>query len=118
MMRKPIEGTVAENLRRYGTGGWRRTEEGKPFGDVIKAAPARGKEKAIAPHPSVKPQILMRQLVRASLPTGKGTILDPFAGSGSTLSAAVEMGLRAVGCEQDDEFFKLASKAIPQVSRL
>lgn len=118
MMRNPPEGTVAENLREYGTGGWRRTEDGKPFGDVIKAAPARGRERELAPHPSIKPQALMRQLVRASLPTGKGTILDPFAGSGSTLSAAAAMGLRAVGCEQDDEFFELASRAIPQVARL
>ena len=118
MMRKPVEGTVAENLRKYGTGGWRRTEDGKPFGDTIAAAPARGKERELAPHPSVKPQSLMRRLVRASLPTGKGTILDPFAGSGSTLSAAEAMGLSAVGCEQDDEFFEMASKAIPQISHL
>lgn len=118
MMRKPLEGTVAENLREHGTGGWRRTEDGKPFGDVIQAGPARGRERELAPHPSVKPQRLMRQLVRASLPTGKGTILDPFAGSGSTLSAAVAMGLSAVGCEQDVAFYELACRAIPQVAEL
>ena len=37
-------------------------------------------ERRIAQHPSLKPQSFLRQLVRAVLPLGEGTILDPFAG--------------------------------------
>jgi len=49
---------------------------------------ARGEERKIAPHPSLKPQAFMRQLVRAALPLGRGVILDPFMGAGSTVAAA------------------------------
>lgn len=118
MMRKPLDGTVAHNLETWGTGGWRRTEDDKPFGDVIKACPARGAEREIAPHPSIKPQALMRPLVRASLPLGVGTILDPFAGSGSTLAAAASLGLDAIGCELDTHYFELATEAIPSLATL
>ena len=70
IFRKPIEGTVAENLRRWGAGGLRRLPGGEPLKDVIACAPTRGREKDIAPHPSLKPQRFVRQIVRASLPLG------------------------------------------------
>jgi len=85
---------------------------------VIKAPVARGTERAIAPHPSLKPQRLMRQLVRASLPLGEGTILDPFMGSGSTIAAASALGLVSIGIEKNREFFDLAEGAIPRLAAL
>jgi site-specific DNA-methyltransferase (adenine-specific) len=72
IFRKPFEGTVAENLRRWGTGGLRRLGDNEPLKDVIACSPTRGREKEIAPHPSLKPQRFLRQLVRASLPLGIG----------------------------------------------
>jgi site-specific DNA-methyltransferase (adenine-specific) len=109
VFRKPIEGTLAENLRAWGTGGLRRTSEYEPFKDVIPCSPTRGVEKAIAPHPSLKPQRLMRKLVRAALPLGVGIVYDPFAGSGSTLAAAEAMGYRAVGTDSDRQYFDMAA---------
>lgn len=50
-------------------------------------------------HPTVKPLALMRWLLTLVVPPG-GVVLDLFAGSGSTLVAATELGLRAVGIEQ------------------
>lgn len=116
--RKQLDGTVANNLTKWGTGGFRRISHQQPFGDVIKAAPARGKERQIAPHPSLKPQQLMRQIVRAALPLGKGIVLDTFAGSGSTLAAAEAVGYRAVGIERDPDYFEIAASAIPELSQL
>ena len=66
IFRKPMEGTAAENLRQWGTGGLRRISEDEPFKDVIPCSPTRGREKEIAPHPSLKPQRFMRQVVRAA----------------------------------------------------
>ena len=109
---------MQDNLRRWGTGGLRRTSERTPFRDVIECAPARGRERAIAPHPSLKPQLLMRQLVRASLPLGEGVVLDPFMGSGATIAAAAALGIPAVGVEVDEEFYRLAEAAIPQLAAL
>ena len=118
LFRKPIEGRVQDNLRKWKTGGLRRTSDESPFRDVIECAPARGMERVIAPHPSLKPQLLMRQLVRASLPLGEGVVLDPFMGSGSTIAAAASLGVRSIGLEIDKEFFQLAERAIPQLVEL
>jgi len=118
LFRRPVPGTIAANLREWGTGGLRRLSEEQPFGDVIRSAPTHSKERAIANHPSLKPQAFMRQLVRAVLPLGTGTILDPFAGSGSTLAAAANLGLDAVGVEIDQQYADLAKGAIPRLAAL
>lgn len=118
LFRKPCEGRVQDNLRRWGTGGLRRTSDNEPFKDVIFSSPARGLERKIAPHPSLKPQHFMRQIARASLPLGKGVILDPFMGSGSTLAAAATWRLRSIGLESNPEYFALAAKAIPELMKL
>ena len=118
LFRKPLEGTVANNLRVWGTGGLRRLSEAQPFGDVIKSAPTRPAERKIANHPSLKPQAFMRKVVRAILPTGQGTVLDPFAGSGSTLAAAESIGYNSIGVELDATYLQLASAAIPKLSQL
>jgi len=60
----------------------------------------------------------MRQIVRAVLPLGEGVILDPFAGSGSTLSAAHALGYECIGVERDDRYFTLAQNAIPRLAAL
>jgi site-specific DNA-methyltransferase (adenine-specific) len=57
-------------------------------------------------HPTVKPVALMRHLVRLVTPPG-GTVLDPFAGSGTTLVAAVLEGFDAIGCEMTDEYLPI-----------
>lgn len=118
LFRKPITGTVAANLRTWGTGGFRRISDDRPFGDVIRSAPTRSAERALAPHPSLKPQAFLRQVVRASLPMGKGVVLDPFAGSGSTLAAAAAVGYEAIGIERDPEYVEIARAAIPPLAAL
>ena len=118
VFRRPLDGRVQDNLRKWGTGGFRRPSDDKPFGDVIVSSPTRPTERALAPHPSLKPQALMRQIVRGVLPLGTGVVLDTFAGSGSTLAAAESVGYESIGVEKDAEFFRTAKKAIPQLSRM
>jgi DNA modification methylase len=116
LYRKPLAGTAATTLDTYGTGALRRISDAQPFGDVIASAPTHKRERALAPHPSLKPQAFLRQVVRASLPLGTGIVLDPFAGSGSTLAAACALGYQAIGLERDPEYFTLASAAIPKLA--
>ena len=118
LFRKPCEGRVQDNLRRWKTGGLRRLSPNAPFNDVIRSSPTRAEERAIAPHPSLKPQAFMRQIVRAALPLGVGTILDPFAGSGSTLAAAVSVGYESIGVELDPGYFRVAVRAVPKLAAL
>lgn len=118
IFRKPIEGTVAENLRAWGAGALRRISDGEPFKDVIQCSPTRGAEKELAPHPSLKPQRLMRRLVRAALPLAVGIIYDPFAGSGSTLAAARHLGYKSIGTDSDKAYFAMAKAAFGKLASL
>ena len=116
VFRKPIEGRVQDNLRKWKTGGFQRPSTDKPFGDVVASAPTRKQERALAPHPSLKPQAFLRQIVRGVLPLGEGVLLDPFAGSGSTLAAANAVGYKSIGIEKDARYFDLARTAIPRLT--
>jgi len=118
VLRKPLDGRVQDNLRKWGTGGFRRPSPERPFGDVIRSSPTPANEKKIAPHPSLKPQAFMRQIVRAVLPLGTGVVLDPFMGGGSTMAAANAIGYESYGVEQDEKFFDLASNAISKLSAI
>lgn len=115
VFRKPIEGRVQDNLRKWKTGGFRRPATEKPFGDVIQSAPTRSIERELAPHPSLKPQSFMRQLVHGVLPLGEGVVLDTFAGAGSTLAAAESVGYESIGIEKDEHYFDIAKEAIPRL---
>lgn len=118
VFRKPLEGSARDNLRKWGIGGFRRPVGNKPFGDVIRSAPTRKSEKGLAPHPNLKPQAFLRKVVRAALPLGRGVILDPFAGAGSTLAAAETFGYPSVGVERDKDYFEMANEAIPKLAEL
>lgn len=113
LFRKPCDGRVQDNLRKWGTGGLKRLSTEAPFRDLIVCPPASRREVAIAPHPSLKPQKMIRQLVRAALPMDTGIILDPFMGSGSTIAAAMACGFDSFGIEIDSEYFDLARTSIP-----
>lgn len=70
----------------------------------------RPKEGEIA-HPTVKPLDLMRWLVRLVTPPG-GVILEPFAGSGTTLEAAVREGFDCIGIEREQPYVELCIKRL------
>ncbi|MDX2023257.1 MAG: site-specific DNA-methyltransferase [Deltaproteobacteria bacterium] len=57
-------------------------------------------------HVTGKPTPLMEDVVKICRP--KGVVLDPFAGSGTTLVAALAQGRRAIGCELSDEYAEIA----------
>lgn len=71
--------------------------------------PARGN--VANHHPTVKPIALMRYLIQMITPPG-GIVLDPFAGSGSTLVAAAELGFHAIGIELSEEYAEIAARRV------
>ena len=64
-------------------------------------------------HVTVKPLELMRYLIRLVVRPGS-LILEPFAGSGTTLQAAAMENTRAVGCELDDRYIPLIKARFTQ----
>lgn len=59
-------------------------------------------------HPTVKPIKLMKYLIQLVMPPTEGLLLDPFAGSGSTIVAARELGFDAIGIEKSPEYSEIA----------
>lgn len=68
-----------------------------------------------AVHPTQKPLGILRPLIAYSVPVG-GLVMDPFAGSGSTLIAARELGRRAIGIEVQERYCEAAAKRLAQMS--
>jgi DNA modification methylase len=62
-------------------------------------------------HFAVMPAALVEPCIKAGCPEG-GTVLDPFAGSGTTLAVAAELGRNAIGCELNPAYIALAERRI------
>ena len=65
-------------------------------------------------HPTVKPLKLMRFLCRLITPPG-GKVLDPFAGSGTTILAAIQEGFSVIGIEREPEYCEIIRKRMAEL---
>lgn len=120
LFRKPLQPglTVAQNLSRWKAGALRRPHADAPMTDVVISERTPLAERRVGGHPTTKPQSFLRPMARMLLPLGEGVLLDPFAGSGSTLAAATAVGVESVGVERDPEFAARAREAIPALAAL
>ena len=131
--RKPLVGTVAENVLQHGTGAINvdggRVEGGRwpanfihdgseEATDLLKdsarffyCAKASKADRGENHHPTVKPTDLMRYLCRLVTPP-EGIVLDPFMGSGSTGKAAMLEGFHFIGIERDADYLEIAKARI------
>ena len=136
--RKPLIGTVAENVLQHGTGAINvdggRVEGGRwpanfihdgseEATDLLKdsarffyCAKASKADRGENHHPTVKPTDLMRYLCRLVTPPN-GIVLDPFNGSGSTGCAAVLEGFQYIGIEREAEYIAISEKRIQARSK-
>ena len=104
--------------------GWGMTQTGAEYNDMGGAsrffycAKASAKERPEVDgvkHPTVKPLALMRWLVRLTTPPG-GTVFDPFAGSGTTIEAAMLEGFDAVGVEMEPSYLPLIERRLERAT--
>ena len=86
-----------------------RSEDGGPR--LMRSVLYVRSEHGRAVHPTQKPLDILRPLIAYSTPPG-GLVFDPFAGSGSTLIAARELGLRAIGVEAREEYCEAAARRL------
>jgi DNA modification methylase len=74
--------------------------------DCLNVPKPNGQEKQNNSHPTVKPLKLMSYLITLGSREGD-VVLDPFAGSGTTLLAAKNMKRKYIGCELSTEYYKI-----------
>jgi len=89
----------------------KETNGGKQMKSVWQIRPPEPWEKRHGKHPTQKPVALLERILLASTNEGD-LILDPFAGSGTTLLAALRLRRNAVGCELSAEFLTLSLRRL------
>ncbi|MGA5340420.1 DNA methyltransferase [Streptomyces griseoincarnatus] len=77
----------------------------------------RPNSRGVNRHPTEKPVPLMADLIESSSRRGE-TILDPFAGAGAALIAAVLTGRRAIGCELDPRYVDVTCRRLAEAERI
>lgn len=99
--------TIADNVLSHGVGGYNPTaleRFSRDSANVFEVGMPRDEKKI---HPTQKPLALMSALVDLVTQEGQ-VVLDPFAGSATTLVAAKMLGRRYIGFEKEQEYFDLA----------
>ena len=108
----PLNGaffTNHEEIYVIGGGVWRKSAP--PLRSVITTTEHRSQAARDSQHPTPKPLSLMEKLIDRCPP---GTIADPFAGSGSTLVAAKQLGRHAIGVELEERYCEVIAKRLAQ----
>lgn len=106
----------------YG-GGKQRAEEWQPHPlgakpkDVIEVPTTCNGMGETTPHPTQKPEELVRKFILASSHLGD-RVLDPFSGSGTTITVAEQLGRKWLACEQSAEYNDWAIERIQKVRRM
>lgn len=96
-------GNVVYGPMRHGQESMAPRDDGGSAARFFFSSKAGKADRAGSGHPTVKPVALMRWLCTLVAPVG-GRVLDPFAGSGTTLQAAYEAGFEAIGCEMQPDY--------------
>lgn len=98
-----------EEIYVLGSGAWRKSAP--PLRSVITTTEHRSYASVSIGHPTPKPLGLMETLIDRC---PDGVVADPFAGSGSTLVAAKQLGRRAIGVELEERYCEIAAKRLAQ----
>jgi len=112
--RKPVDAGVVGSVTGYRrdteliflTGPWPQRTSSRS--SVLETS--GGKARYLNTHPHAKPPYLLQRLMEWT----EGVIADPFAGSGSTLLAAKQLGRKAIGVELDERYAEIAARRLSQ----
>ncbi len=117
VLQKPLINNYTETLLKFGTGLFYTKMEDGGFQSNILENIKRDKAPNFNIHCTVKPLDLMRKLVSIFSPKMDGTvIIDPFAGSGTTLVASKQAGINYIGIEIEPTYIDIIKKRLNEVT--
>jgi len=117
VLQKPLQNNYTETLLEHGTGLFYTEMEDGGFRSNILENIKRDKAPEYNIHCTVKPLALMTKLVEIFVPKTEGSIvIDPFAGSGTTLVAAKMFGLNYIGIEVEPSYIDIIEKRLESTS--
>lgn len=116
VVQKPLVTNYLETLSQYGVGLFRATNEDGSFQSNILEDIPREKNGDYNVHCTVKPLALMEKLINLFVPPSREHIvLDPFAGSGTTLVAAKKLGRSFIGIEIVPEYIDIIKTRLAEI---
>ena len=118
VVQKPLVNNYMQTALTYGVGLFHAENGDGGFqSNIIEDVP-RGKNERFNVHCTVKPLALMKKLIDLCIPASESNVvLDPFAGSGTTLVAAKEMGVKYAGIEIVPAYIEIIEKRLENARR-
>lgn len=113
ILQKPLINNYLETTEKTGLGPFKAINKDGSFQSNILEGFSKGDDESFDAHCTTKPLGLIRRLIELFVPKKPGNIvLDPFAGSGTTLVAAKELGHPYVGIEIEKSYIRLIKKRL------
>src|SRR5665213_702163 len=113
VVQKPLLNNYIDTIEAVGLGPFKAILPDGSFQSNILEGFSKGRDEKFDEHCTIKPISLIRHLIEMFLPqSGKHLVLDPFAGTGTTLVAALELGHGAVGIEIEERYCSIIKERL------
>lgn len=113
VVQKPLLDNYIKTIEAVGLGPFKAIFPDGSFQSNILEGYSKGRDEKFDEHCTVKPISLIRHLIALFLPLkGDHVVLDPFAGTGTTLIAALELGHRAIGIEIEERYCSIIERRL------
>jgi site-specific DNA-methyltransferase (adenine-specific) len=113
VVQKPLLNNYIETIEAVGLGPFKAILPDGSFQSNILEGFSKGRDEKFDEHCTIKPASLIRHLIEMFLPkSGKHLVLDPFAGTGTTLVAALELGHEVIGIEIEERYCSIIEERL------
>ena len=115
VVQKPLLNNYMQTIEQFGLGPFKAILADGSFQSNILEGFSKGRDEKLDEHCTIKPVALIRKLIELFVPqNGNHIVLDPFAGTGTTLVAAMELGHEAVGIEIEQRYCSIIRKRLSE----
>jgi site-specific DNA-methyltransferase (adenine-specific) len=115
IVQKPLKNNYLETIQETGLGPFKAILSDGSFQSNILEGFSKNRDEKFDDHCTIKPISLIKKLIELFLPKGENhTVLDPFAGTGTTLAASLELGYKAIGIEIEQRYIDIIQHRLAQ----